>query len=141
MSLQLTDVIRIEAAVDAVWAVTVDVERWPEWTPTVTAVARIDDGPLRPGSVARLTQPMQRPALWEVTALEPGRRFAWQSRRPGLRFVATHELEPDGSGTENTLRVEAGGIMAGLLWPLLRPALRRALAAENLGLKRRCEAS
>jgi uncharacterized membrane protein len=60
-NLRVSDTIRIDARADVVWAVTVDVERWPEWSPTVTSVTRLDDGPLRRGSVARLEQPLQPP--------------------------------------------------------------------------------
>jgi hypothetical protein len=139
-NLRVSDTVRIDARADVVWAVTVDVERWPEWLPTVTSVTRLDDGPLQRGSVARLEQPMQPPGLWVVTAFEANRIFAWESRRRGLRFVATHVLLPDGSATMNTLTVEASGVLAVLLWPLLRAALRRAVTAENRAFKQRCEA-
>ncbi len=57
----------------------------------------------------------------------------------GLRMTGIHELSPESGGTRNTLGLEAGGILAVLLWPLLRPAIRRALTEENRGLKARCE--
>ena len=34
-----------------------DVERWSEWTSTVTPAKRLDDGPLGVGSQARIEQP------------------------------------------------------------------------------------
>lgn len=129
----------INAPPEIVWAVTIDVERWPEWTPTVTAATRLDTGPLGVGSATRLRQPMQPEAEWVVEVFEPGQRFAWGTRRPGLHMVGVHELRAAGDGTECTLAVEATGILALLLWPLLRPAIGRALADENRGLKRRCE--
>ena len=52
---------------------------------------------------------------------------------------ATHELEKEGAGTRNTLRVEMKGFWAALLSPLLRPMVRKALRQENAGLKARCE--
>lgn len=137
--MSVEDAIYIEAPPEAVWAVTEDVERWPEWTPTVTSVARMDAGPFRLGSVARIKQPAQPESEWTVTAFEGGRRFAWETRRPGLRMTGSHELVPEGSGTRNVLRVEAGGAGAVVFWPLLWLAMRRALAEENRGLKARCE--
>lgn len=133
--------IHIAAAPDAVWSVTTDVERWPTWTPTVTSVARIDRGPFRLGSVARIKQPAQPVAYWTVTEFVEGRRFAWETRRPGLRLKGAHELTPDKTGTTNRLRVEVKGALAFFFGPLLRLAIRNALAAENNGLKARCERS
>ena len=131
--------IDIDAPSEVVWRVTADVERWPEWTPTVTAVHRLDSEPFGRGSVARIKQPAQPAADWLVTAFDSGRMFTWESRRRGLRFVGTHEVSPRGGGTRNLLRVEAEGILAFLLWPVLKPAMQRALAAENRGLKQEAE--
>lgn len=90
----VTDTIQIDAAPDVVWDVTVDVERWPAWTPTVTAVRLIGARELGAGSVARIRQPMQPQSEWVVTAFDPGRRFVWETRRIGLRMAASHDLEP-----------------------------------------------
>lgn len=133
------DTIFIDAKPDSVWAVTVDVERWPEWAPTVTHVARVDDRPIGIGSIFRIKQPGQPLSDWRVTAFDPGVRFTWETERTGLRMKATHEMAADGTGTENLLRLEVRGAMATLLWPLLRYAVRRALSQENRGLKEHCE--
>lgn len=137
--MQIEDTIEIAAPRDVVWSVTVDLERWPEWTPTVTSIRRLDEGRLRVGSRARLQQPGLPEAEWEVTALTPGRLFTWQTRVRGIGMVASHELTPNGNGTRNLLRIELRGIVALTVWPLLRGALRRALERENAGLKRHCE--
>lgn len=137
--MRVEDVIHVDASPEVVWAVTRDVERWPEWTPTVTSVTRVDRGAFGLGSVARIKQPLQPESEWVVTEFADGRRFAWETRRRGLRMTGTHEISPDGAGTTSVLRVEAQGAVAVLLWPLLRLAMRRALADENRGLKARCE--
>jgi uncharacterized membrane protein len=131
--------IHIAAPVETVWAVTEDVARWPEWTPTMRSVRRVDDGPFQVGSAARIKQPGMPEAVWTVTELVRGERFTWGGRALRIRMRATHELAPDGSGTRNVLRVEMSGFVAALLSPLLRPAVRRALRQENEGLKARCE--
>jgi hypothetical protein len=135
----VTDTIQIDAAPDVVWAVTVDVERWPEWTPTVTAVRLIGARELGPGRIARIRQPMQPASEWVVRVFDPGRRFVWETRRMGLRMTAIHALEPSRGGTRNVLTVEATGPLARVLAPVLRRAMARALAEENRGLKKRCE--
>lgn len=135
----IEDTIHIEAPSDVVWAVTEDIERWPEWTPTVTAARRLDDGPFGLGSIARIKQPGQPASDWTVTEYVAGDRFTWETRRTGLRMAASHRVQRDGSGTSNTLRIEASGVLAVVLWPVLRAAIRRALMQENRGLKARCE--
>jgi uncharacterized protein YndB with AHSA1/START domain len=129
----------IDAPPELVWQVTEDVEQWPEWTPTVTSVVRLSAEPFGLGSVARIKQPAQPEAEWVVTEFETGRRFAWESRRKGLHFIGTHEVSANGTGTKNLLRVEARGALAVLLWPILKVATRRALVAENKGLKKIAE--
>jgi uncharacterized membrane protein len=133
--------ILIDAPLERVWRVTADVEQWPTWTLTITSVRKVGGEPLGRGSRARITQPGQPESEWVVTDFAPPRRFAWESRRTGLRFVARHELSEEEGRTRNVLRIEAGGPLAVVLWPILRVALRRALKDENAGLKRHCEAS
>ncbi len=130
----------IAAPQPLVWGVTERVERWPEWTPTVESVTRVDDGAFRVGSVAKIKQPGLPEAEWRVTELTPGERFTWECRVMGLRMAATHELEAGPDGTVCILRLEVFGLVAGVLWPLLRLSAGRALEQENAGLKAACEA-
>ncbi len=139
-SMTVEHAIHITVPPETVWAVTSDVERWPDWLATVTSVRRMDAEPFGVGSVARIKQPAQPEAEWTVTEFDPPRRFVWVSSRPGLRFEAIHEVTPSGDGTTNRLSIEATGALAVLLWPILWPALRWALRQENEGLKRTCEA-
>lgn len=138
--MRIEDSIDIDAPPEAVWSVTADLERWPEWTPTVNAVTRLDGGRLAVGSAARLQQPGLPEAEWVVTEVSAGRRFTWQTRVRGIGMVATHLIEPRGAATRNVLRIELSGLVAFTLWPLIRSRLREALRQENAGLKRRCEA-
>jgi uncharacterized membrane protein len=135
----VTDSISIEAPPTVAWEITRDVARWPEWTPTVTSVRLLGDGPLQLGSVALIKQPMQPESEWVVTEFSAPHRFVWETRRTGLRLKGVHDLAPLPGGTKSTLEVEARGLLAPLLWPLLRPAMKRAIAIENRGLKARCE--
>jgi uncharacterized membrane protein len=94
----IDDVITIDAPSDVVWAVTEDVERWPEWTPTITSVTLVGNGPFGLGSMARLKQPAQPESEWVVTEFASGQRFSWETRRNGLHMIGTHELYPEGPG-------------------------------------------
>ena len=131
--------IQIEAPHEIVWRVTVDVERWSEWTPTVTSAQLVRGRPIGLGSAARIKQPAQPEAEWVVTHFEVGRRFEWVTRRRGLRVVGVHEMRPVAGGTQSVLRAEMSGPLALLLWPILRVLARHAIVQENIGLKRRSE--
>lgn len=129
----------IEAPQDVVWGVTENIERWPEWTPTMSSVERLNDGEFDVGSVALIKQPGLPRSKWVVTAMERGKRFVWECKVCGMRMKATHELSSRDLRTENTLRLEITGIAAALLWPICYFAARRALRLENIGLKKQCE--
>lgn len=131
--------IHIDAPPAVVWETTIDLDRWPEWTPTVHSVRRLDAGPLGVGSVALLRQPGLPEARWVVTALAPGSRFGWETRVRAMHFVASHFIEPEGDGTRNTLSVAATGWPLRLLGPILERKMAAALQAENSGLKAWCE--
>jgi uncharacterized membrane protein len=86
--------VEIQAPVDRVWAVMRDIERWPEWTSTVSNIRRLDPGPLRVGSSALIRQPKLPPAKWKITDLDEARRsFTWVTRSPGVRVTARHWVE------------------------------------------------
>jgi hypothetical protein len=79
-------------------------------------------------------------AKWVVTGIIPGERFKWESRILGMRMIATHELSTRETATQSVLRLEMSGIVARLLWPLMRFSAKRSLERENAGLKAKCEA-
>ena len=133
--------VEIDAAPERVWDVMTDVERWPEWTETVTSVTRLDEGPLRLDSRARLEQPKLPPTEYVVTELSPGRSFTWVATSPGVRTTARHDVEalPNG-GTRVRLGVEQAGPLGKVMGRLFFKGLTdRYLAAEAAGLKVRSE--
>ena len=65
----------IPARTPLVWSVLTDVERWPEWTASISRVKRLSPGPLQVGSRVRIHQPKFPPASWRVTELNPGATF------------------------------------------------------------------
>lgn len=137
--MQIEDSILIESRAEVVWNVTYDVERWPEWTPTVDAVKKRSESPLRVGDQCLLKQPGLPEATWTITEIVEGQRFAWESRIRGIKFSAVHEIETLDEQTRNRLILNVEGIVAALFWPILKPQLRNSLRQENAGLKQRCE--
>jgi len=129
----------IDAPPDVVWPVMSDGERWHEWTASITSVRLLDKGPLRIGSRALIRQPRFPPAVWKVTALEPGRRFVWRSGMPGMWVYGDHSVEPIPTGTRATLRLTYEGLLARLMGRMTRGITLRYLNLEASGLKRRSE--
>jgi uncharacterized membrane protein len=132
--------VNINAPPQRVLAVLCDVERWPEWTSTVTQVQRLDRGPLAIGSSARVLQPKLRPAVWQVTELDENRSFTWVTRAPGVRMTAGHFVEAQGGGSRAALSFEISGLLGPIVSRLYRGLIQQYVASEAQGLKRRSEA-
>lgn len=137
--LKIENSININAPKNVVWAVTEDIEGWPEWTPTVTKTRLLGNDSFGLGSKVNIKQPGQPESEWMVTEYVQGESFTWKTSRTGMQMAATHLLKENGADTLNILRIEVSGILAVLLWPVLRLAIRHALLQENQGLKTRCE--
>ncbi|MGY6502560.1 MAG: SRPBCC family protein [Acidimicrobiales bacterium] len=137
--MEITSTTHIAAPIDRVWALTIDVERLPDHTPTITSVERLDQGPLALGSRARVKQPGQRPTVWTVTELEPTTRFAWSTKVATVTMAGIHDLRPAEDGTANTLSIEFSGFGSRLMSLLAGRIVRRAIETENDGLRAAAE--
>lgn len=132
--------IDIDAPASRVWSVLSDADRWPEWTPTVTKVARLGGDDLALGSKVRIEQPKLPAAVYTITALEPGKSFTWTTGSWFARGVAHHVIEPQGTGSRVTLSVAFAGLIGGLAARMYAQLTREYLALEAEGLKKRSEA-
>ena len=137
----ITVVVRIQASPGTVYEVLCDIERWPEWTPTVTGVKRLDSGPLVVGSKARVIQPKLMPVVWQITELQENANFTWDMRSPGIAVSGGHAVTPDEAGSKVTLTLKFSGPLGPLMGHLLRTQNKRYVQAEADGLRRHCERS
>jgi uncharacterized membrane protein len=133
--------VNIDAPPERVFALLCDVERWPEWTPTMTSVQRLEQGPFTVGSSAQVRQPKLRPAVWKVTELEDKRNFTWVSRSPGLRMKAGHLVERYGTGSRVELSFELSGLMARVVSRLYGGLIEQYVTTESQKLKVRSESA
>ena len=131
--------VEIAAPPSAVWRVMSDVERWPEWTSSVTSVRITPPAPVGIGTRATIKQPKFPPAFWRVTEVEPNRHFTWVSSAPGMQVVARHSIEPIPSGSRITLALRFNGFLGGMWGRMTSGINRRYLELEANGLKRRVE--
>ena len=130
----------IAAPSGLVWDVVADVERWPEWTPSVRSLD-LEGEALGPESRARIGLRGSLVATaWRVTEFVPPRSFTWESAIvPGVTAVATHVVVPAADATQVTLGVEYRGPLAAIVGALLGATTRRNVEDEAAGLKRVCE--
>ena len=134
--------IHVAAPADRVFGVYSDVEHWPDWTPSVTSVERLDQGPLLVGSRARVRQPRLPVAVWEVTDVVPGRSFTWVAHGPGIVSTGKHEVVPargEGGDVQVTASLEQAGLLGPLVGLLTKRLTDRYLQMELRGLKAHCE--
>jgi uncharacterized membrane protein len=132
--------VEIDAPSDVVWEIFTDVERWPEWTASVSEATALDGHGIAIGRRFAIKQPRLPLLVWQVTAVTPGASWTWSSRTFGAQSVAVHEVAPAGTGrTVVRQRVEQRGVLAAVSAVLMGRLVRRYLALEAAGLKRRVE--
>lgn len=131
---------QIAAPAALVWKRMAVVAAWPQWLPTVSRVEPASTGDLAMGASFRVVQPKLRPAVWTVSALNPGRNFVWESSSTGLRLWANHTVEqtPDG-GSRIELELRFHGLLAPLVALLAGGITERYLAIEAEALKQHAE--
>lgn len=123
----------IDAPPDRVWEIMRDVEKWPEWTSTVTSVRPLGKGTLSVGSRYVIRQPKLPPARWVCTELdEAGRSFTWVNRGVGILVEAKHWVEPRNGGSRAHLSIRFSGFLAPLVARLTRDLNNRYLAVEPM---------
>jgi uncharacterized membrane protein len=127
----------IDSPTQPVWDVLFDVARWPEWTPTIDSVERLDDGPFRVGSRARVSQPKLPTATWEVSEVVDGRSFTWVAKGPGLKTIARHEVAADPDGSTVTLSIEQTGPMGAVAATMWRRLTQHYIELEAESLDER----
>lgn len=67
----------ISASADGAWNLLTDVERWPEWGPSVRAAA-LDGGAFAQGATGWVQTPLRARLRFEITSVEVGRGWSWK---------------------------------------------------------------
>lgn len=132
----------IAARPPEVWAVLIDVERWPEWTASMVEVRTLEPSPLKPGSKVHIRQPRLPAQVWTVGHLDDGTSFSWTARSGGITSFAEHRVVSPGSvdaGSNVELLLHQSGTFAWLAALAYGRLIRRYLRLEVEGLKRAVE--
>ena len=132
--------IDIEAPAAVVWDVFSDVERWHEWTDSVTSLVALDGPGIAVGKRFEIKQPRMLKLVWEVTEVTPGRSWTWVQRSPGGLTLASHDVTALSDGqTRVQQRIDQRGPIGFLVGVGMRKMTRRYLDMEAVGLKARSE--
>lgn len=134
------DSVEIDAPPRLVWEVFSDVERWPEWTASVTSLRGLDGPGLAVGKRFAIKQPRMSKLVWRVTEVDPGRSWTWVQRAPGATASARHDvIAQPGGGTLVRQRIDQSGAFGALVGRLMASMTKRYLKLEAQGLKARSE--
>jgi uncharacterized protein YndB with AHSA1/START domain len=132
--------VEIDAPASVVWDVFSDVERWPEWTASVTRLVGLDGPNLAVRKRFEIKQPRMPKLLWEVTDVEPGASWTWVQRSPGGTTSARHDVVTTSDGrTLVRQELDQRGVVGGLVGRLMLGMTKRYLELEAQGLKARSE--
>lgn len=134
------DSVEINAPAALVWEVFTEVQRWPEWTASVTSLVGLDGSDLAVGRRFAIKQPGMQKLVWQVTALQEGTSWTWVQRSPGVCVTANHEVVAQpGGGTLVKQQLHQAGVLGSLVGRLMAKKTKRFLTLEVQGLKARSE--
>ena len=128
--------VTVQAPPERVWAIFSDVAKWPEWTPTIDSVERLDEGRIHVGARTRIRQPKLPVAIWEVTEVVEGEYFEWVSRAPGIRTTGGHRVTVTPEGTVATSTIIQEGPLGWVFGKIYAGLTRRYIATEGESLKK-----
>jgi hypothetical protein len=148
MTIRTESRIAIAGSVGEVWAYVCDVERWPEWAPTVLE-GRVRGGtPLQPGSRvdqrAKGILGLTRGRSQEVTAVEAPRYVAFAGPMGTSAARWGMELEPaDDRQTDAKMWIEVdlAGIMRAIPSRILKGRIQRVSDGEMVAIKAAVESA
>ena len=134
------DSVEIDATAQLVWEVFSDVERWPEWTASVTSLIGLDGPALAIGRRFAIKQPGMQKLVWRATEIDPGSSWTWVQRSPGVLVSARHDvIARPGGRTLVRQQLDQRGVLGAFVGRLMVKKTKRFLELEARGLKARSE--
>ncbi len=140
--------IDISAATQQVYAVAMDIERWPEIVSAIISTEVLSEGPVAVGTVFRETRTMfgrEASEVMTIAQLEPPYRYLFTAENHGTSYVTDHIIEQLPDGTSRLSIIFSGRaqtVMAHLLMPLgyvLAGSLKKQLMSDLEDIKRAIE--
>lgn len=133
--------VRIAACPDYVWAVLVDVARWPDWSPSLREVEAFDGGPLVVGGGIRVRQRHLPDRQWRVTDFRRHKGFTWRGEGVGSSASLTVRMKrAEDGGTDVLVDLDRSGWVGSMVGRVTGGTAAAHLDELVTGLRRRCEA-
>jgi hypothetical protein len=131
--------IEIQADVQTVWNVMIDVENWSKWTPSIRNIRKMNGSALKVGTKLLIEQPQLPEAVWLVAEVQRHKWFAMVKGNLLLTVRAGHLLEATAAGTRLTLSLEFRGLGARWVARKYEQMMNLYLLQEAEGMKAACE--
>jgi len=115
----------VNAPVEKVWKLMLDVASWPQWFPTLKTAGLVSGDSLAKGSVFYFKLALKGPALKMKVAVvesEPRKRVAWTGGMLGVHAVHSFDFEAEGQKTKVVSKEVFQGPMVGALKILFNDA-------------------
>jgi hypothetical protein len=85
----------VDAPAEEAWAILTDLDRWPDWGPSVTGAELDAPGRFETGATGRVRTVAGPPLPFVLTDVRPGEAWSWRvAGVPATR----HRVEPRGEG-------------------------------------------
>lgn len=128
----------VKASAQAAWDKLVDYKHMHEWDIFMEWIKF--EGAIKNGSKGRLKMRDGAEVDIVVTSFDPPKTYTDEFRMLGSRFVFHHEVKerPDGD-TAVRIAVEAHGVVAGLIAPMMRAQMKEKMPVLMAKFKRQLE--
>lgn len=136
MPLQIKTDILINAQPDAVWQALTDFSAYPQWNPFIKKIERLSEKELIAEMGEGLSKTTFRPIIITMNAPH---EFRWLGKLGGLGWLFKGEhyfiLSLEQKGTNFIHGENFSGILAWLLWPMIKKDIRNNFIRMNQALK------
>lgn len=109
----------MDATPTAAWALLTDLDRWPDWGPSLTGATLDEPGRFETGATGTVRTAVGIDLPFELTDVVDGRRWSWDVAGAS---ATTHEVEPVDGGVRVSFGVP---VWAPPYLPVCAVALRR----------------
>jgi hypothetical protein len=129
----------INARPQDIFNVLMNVERWNQWTKSITKISILDSRQLAPGVKIKVLQPKLPPTIWTIKEIIMDKLLTWEKRYFGFSMLSEHLIMDQNNEISVTIRVTYNGPLAGLFYKLTHTLTDNYMTLEINGLKRECE--